>query len=392
MNKIQDFIENVPNSEKSKKTYKGYINTFFNTLKINPINYITNEKTNEKYVKDIITFLNKKKESPPKTLRAIKSTIISFLEYNEIEFTKKQNKRINRKIKGRRAVTIDKTPKKHEIKLMLQYTTDPKMRAIILIGISSGMRIYEILNLKTTYIDFKKNPTTIYIPFQDTKNNESRIVFISNEAKDALQAWLNIRKDYIKQKQSKDFVRKRQKRTYAKNCIFPLTYEAVRTSLIKLLNKSKLNQKDNSTNRYKIHIHTFRKFFKKNMTNKIEENLLNHLIAHDSELDNSYRKPDEEELRQAYLENMQYITIYETPMDYAETENKITNIDDQLDSIQKENQNIKKRLTEQQETFGKLLSLLAHGNPQLVKDIKDITKLTKWYQKNFDKNGYPKQK
>lgn len=338
MSKLNDFIEEIPNSEKSKTTYRTYLNTFSKAINVNLNEWIGERKTADEYTADIIRAINELKNKAPKTVRAIKSTVNSFLEFNNIWLDKRQMKRINRKIRGRRAITLDRIPKGHEIRAMLEYTTDPKMRAIILIGCSSGMRIDEILNMKTNQIELDRKPPTIYVSFENAKDNESRTVFISNEAKKSLQAWLKIKDSYKESKSKKAFVKDKQKRKYDKTIIFPLTYQAVRKALIRLLKKAGLEDKDIS-GRYKIHLHSFKKFFKKHMKDKMLDRNLDYLASHDSELGKAYTPIEEDELRKDYLENMHNITIYETQIDYAETEERII-------KLEKENKELKEQLND----------------------------------------------
>jgi len=321
MNKIEKFLE--LQNENSRGTMKSYLNSFFKDIKENPDKYITKDKTTQDYTNDIIKFLIRNKHKAPKTLIATIGTISIFLDQYDIELSRKQKKQIRSKIKGRRAITIDRVPKKHEIREMLEIAS-PRTRTLLLILISSGMRIDEVLQLKDSDIELNKNPATINIRGETTKNGLPRITFISNEAKKSLEAWRKIKDKHLKFIENNHWVQNLLKKPHDKERIFPICYETARDSFINILKNLKLDDKCKNSDRYKIHFHSFRKYFKSKMKDKMESKHLEYITAHESQLDEIYIERDEEENAKDYLENMEHITIFETPIDYAETEKKLT--------------------------------------------------------------------
>lgn len=65
-----------------------------------------------------------------------------------------------------------------------------KLATIILVAVSSGMRLGEILHLRLSDVDLEKKPTHITVRASTTKTRQTRITHISSEAASAL-------KDYI---------------------------------------------------------------------------------------------------------------------------------------------------------------------------------------------------
>src|SRR2546425_9600532 len=80
-----------------------------------------------------------------------------------------------------------------EILVRLLHNSTPRLQTAILICISSGMRIGELVQLRISDIDFSSNPTTIHLRKETTKTRESRFTCISAEATKSV-------KDYLRKK------------------------------------------------------------------------------------------------------------------------------------------------------------------------------------------------
>ncbi len=125
-----------------------------------------------------------------------------------------------------------------DIRQLLSVIKKPRDRAMILILLRTGMRIGELLNTTTKDLNLKERRIEI---FEAQKNRLGRVVYISDDACEALKKWLTHRK---------------QKGPY----LFygygdrPLCYEAAREVFMKYLEKSGLSQKG-----YTLHClrHTF---------------------------------------------------------------------------------------------------------------------------------------
>jgi site-specific recombinase XerD len=66
-------------------------------------------------------------------------------------------------------------------------------RAIILLLLRTGMRIGEALNLHTTDVDLNERTVKIY---EGEKNATGRVVYLSEDARQAIAAWLKLRQVY----------------------------------------------------------------------------------------------------------------------------------------------------------------------------------------------------
>lgn len=126
-----------------------------------------------------------------------------------------------------------------DIKLLLSVVNTTRERALILVLLRTGMRIGELLGTKIIDINFSERK--IQIP-QAQKNDEGRIVYMSDDACTALKIWLQ------KRLPDKEYV------FYGSGNREMLSYAQSRKLFIKYLEKANL-----SNNGYTLHClrHTF---------------------------------------------------------------------------------------------------------------------------------------
>ena len=340
MKEIEEFLLNFT-SKGTIKCYKTALKHFFNTIKVKPENYF---KKKRNYENDVITYWKKLQEKAPKTRKTRMSVIRVFLEENNVLIPNKTWKKLSKRSKGKRAITIDKIPTHKELRQILQHG-DIMSRAITLIACSSGMRIGEILSLIPNDIDFKSNPTKINIRGEITKSGDPRITFISNEATEVLKEWFKVRDEWFKVAIEK--TRGVNKKNPDDKRIFPIDYSSYDRKWMRLLKKSGLNERDMSSKYHVFHFHTIRKFFETRMSySGVPEAIYQQLEGHEGYLNGAYKRYTEDELRNYYLKGMNELLIFETTPD-------LTNINKQLDEKDKQIQELLE--------FKKLMELKIQG-------------------------------
>ena len=125
-----------------------------------------------------------------------------------------------------------------DIKQLLSVIDHVRDRALILLLLRTGMRIGELLNTRVHDVDFNNQKILIY---EAEKTSVGRVVYYSDDAKEALLAWLKVRNNF---KEMLFYAQGRQS----------LSYEAARCVFNKYLEKAGL-----SNNGYTLHClrHTF---------------------------------------------------------------------------------------------------------------------------------------
>jgi len=163
-----------------------------------------------------------------------------------------------------------------------------KIKSLILIQSSSGLRVSEMLHLKVKDIT-KSERYQIKIRAENSKTKTERITFISKEAEPYLEY-------FIKGKSPDDLV-------------FNYSKSSFTSALQRLLSKCELDKKYDHCNVNLISSHSFRAFFITNM-GKLEGFFGHSLSGHDHYMAN-YDRYSPEELLEKYIEGEKFLKIFD---------------------------------------------------------------------------------
>lgn len=152
-------------------------------------------------------------------LRAVYS-FVRFLIEGKVLGYELLERRIKIKLPDRLPRAIDPG----DLKQLLSVIDKIRDRALLLLLLRTGMRIGELLNTKVHDVDLNNHRILIY---QAQKNGVGRVVYYSEDAKEALLSWLRVRN------------------TFKENLFYgqghrPLSYEAARCMFNKYLEKAGL--------------------------------------------------------------------------------------------------------------------------------------------------------
>jgi len=215
--------------------------------------------------------------------------------------------------KTTKALTKDEELDKEMIRRILEYV-DIRLRAIILVLASSGMRIGELLQIRLSDLDLSKDPPEITIRGSYTKSDETRTVFISQEAKKTLEEWLNIRDKYLERAKGRAKVFGGKKEEDNDDRLFPFRYVLIEEAFINAVKKAGLFEKDPITGRATIHLHSFRKFFRSAMLDVgMPLDIVEALMGHSGYLTEAYRRYTHKQIADWYKKCEHAVTIYGSP-------------------------------------------------------------------------------
>lgn len=351
---IEEFIENYT-SKNTQKSYCSHLTKFFEILQKNPDTYFDENKDPKEYENDVKQVAREILGRPPMSQKGIMSAIKVFLMENDVELKQRVWRGINRRRNGSHPITIERIPANHDLKTILQYG-DVKSRALFLLVAVSGLRIDETLKITLDNIDFENK--TITIIYDTAKGGRARTTFFTEEAKESLQEWLKHRKKFLKigYKKSKYLREELTKKGYTfekktsgtaikwvikkngravsdgelsriDNRIFPYTPHNARQMWNRLLEKAgaPYNEKDTqkalAAPRYKMHIHTIRKFWFTTMkSTDANKDHINTIGAHVSELSKTYEKYPDKMLKATYDRYSDVLSIFS---DLDKVNNKI---------------------------------------------------------------------
>ncbi|UCB59315.1 MAG: tyrosine-type recombinase/integrase [Thermoplasmatales archaeon] len=300
------FFDTKPNT---LKTIRTGIKKFFSVINKNPETYFDNKK-DEDFENDLKLFYSKIQSNAPTTISQYISAVKSYLGENKI-YLHEQGfwKKFRRKLPKNKPILLDRIPTMDEIRKIL-LRCDPLERTIILCLLSSGMRIDELLKIEEKHVNFESKPTEIIIPHTIAKNKQQRIVFISEEATESLKDWLKHRNEFIEKTYKKVNFPNVKRTPKDSTKIFPIDYSTFKKRYHNILNelKEQFIEKCPNTGYYKLHIHTFRKYFDTHMKTIIPEPIVRALTGHEGYLSNNYEKYTDEEKKKYYLKAEHIIT------------------------------------------------------------------------------------
>jgi len=363
MSKVKKVLDNYDNPQ-TKRNFEVAITRFFESV-YGEGSFANLEEIAEKYFnedrkhgEDIQKFLRSLNGLAPLTIKLKISNVKTFLLENDIELKQKFWKKINRRIKGSRALTLDRIPTPNELKKLLLHVPI-QGKAVFLCLESSGMRIGELLKSNIDDLYLNEEPARIQIRGEITKTGNSRHAFFSREAKESLTEWLKVREEYLRAAVAKSHL---YEKSLEDSRIFPFD-PATAYSMWKIaLHKSGLNGKDKSTGREKIHPHTLRKFFRTRLGSVIPVDVIEALMGHEKYLTEVYRKYSLEDLKRFYLKGESALLIF---TDAAEVTKLRQEVEEHAHKIQKE-------VDERNRTLQTLVNGLTTENLEMKSKISKI--------------------
>jgi len=319
MNKIKEFVLNF-SSPSTRSVYRNHIQQFLKFLGEDENTYFSSGRN---YEDDIKRYWQYIQHRPPKSIKSILSCIKMFLEEFDVVIRPKVWRNISRRTPGSSAVSEDIIPSHKELKEILQYAP-LKDRALFLMMVSSGMREGEAVKIRLQDIDFNSAPVKIKVPSftkdgKFTKTGDKRTTFMTNEARDAVQAWLKQRKRYRESADRKGLGLMRWQRMKFGiehnandiNRVFPFSADTARVMWNKLIEKAGYIERDEITNVHKMRLHTLRKFFEHQLKSKIRPGAVEQIVGHEGYL-STYNRFTDKELTDEYLKGMDVLLIFET--------------------------------------------------------------------------------
>ncbi|NIP61699.1 MAG: tyrosine-type recombinase/integrase [Nitrosopumilaceae archaeon] len=265
-------------------------------------------------LRDFVVFLDSAGYKP-KTITTRLAAIKGYLRYLGLKIYTEDCKQIIRVPKN---VKEPEAALTRELIQRVLRNASPKIQTVILMLVSSGMRIGELVQIKLSDIDFTTTPTTVRLPARITKTRSARETFISAEATNSLKDYLvrahswsdngdNSHLDdltifgmgYLGEK------RRKEHPLYPPHLIATgVLMRQLKNYLAKL---PELDKKNPNGNRI-IHFHAFRKFFRTVVGNVCGRDFAEALIGHSFYMDTYYQLSYEKK-RDLYLEAEPHLTM-----------------------------------------------------------------------------------
>jgi site-specific recombinase XerD len=150
-----------------------------------------NRRLSEVSRKEIEAFIEREQDRGLKitTVRLKLSTLNTFFRFL-IEAGVLQEEVLSKKIRLKLPELLPRAMEPEHLRCLLSVITHIRDRALILLLVRTGMRIGELLETRVSDINFNEQQIMIY---QARKTGVGRVVYFSDDAREALTRWLNIR-------------------------------------------------------------------------------------------------------------------------------------------------------------------------------------------------------
>jgi integrase/recombinase XerD len=193
---------------------------------------------------------------------------------------------LRRRIRLRLPQRLPRAIEPTDVKRLLDAVASPRDKAMVLVLLRTGMRIGEVLETRVSDVNLQER--TITIP-EGEKNRQGRIVYLSDDARDALQQWL------VERDASKVFL-------FYAQWGETLTYNGARLRFWKYLREAGLAHKGYT-------IHCLRHTFARELLNAgMRLECLQQLLGHDSiEITRRYARLTNKTRREEYFQAMAII-------------------------------------------------------------------------------------
>jgi len=285
---LSDFIESLE-SERTRELYSDLIGLSSQGLSVDPDKVISQVRSGEldryQFFGNLAKWIHEKKLAPS-TSRLYVSVWRGFFSYEDLPIDGTKLKRKHIVAKGG-SISMDSAPTETELRSLLS-NASLKLRAIIAVGATSGLRPQELADLKVSQIKFGA-PSKIIVLAPEAKNRNQRISFISDEATFILKEFLGSRTE---------------------GSLFRLSVSGITSAYSRLLDKCGLQDKvDESSPCKRLHLYSLRKFFISFLQSKgAPEGIVQCLSGHQGYLNRSYSRFTEEQLIEAYRP-MQFLKL-----------------------------------------------------------------------------------
>ncbi len=320
----ESFLDSVYIISHSIKTVKTYRTALNHLQKFIAIQYEQNEPEllmeikNDtvdlyQFLRDFIIYLDKA-GIQPKGLRGYLSGVKGYLRHQGIRINSDDFKQF---VKIPKIIRTREIPLTKEMLLRILHSSNSKLQTSILVALSSGLRIGELVQLKLSDIDFESNPTKISVRGNATKTRQTRETYITVEATNALKDYLSRNFNWTERTNSLQdtYIFGPTTSKGRKSKLPGFNVESAKLSLQKSLRTYVGNIPDLDVvneNGYKaIHFHAFRKFFRTIVGNACGRDYAEALMGHGFYMDTYYQLPEDKKIRM-YLDAEPYLTISDT--------------------------------------------------------------------------------
>jgi integrase len=293
-------------------------------------------------------------------------TARNFFEYCDIEISPKK---FSLKVRLPKAVRKEKEPlSKEDIVTILNACSNLRLKTYVMLLAATGMRATEALSIRICDLDFRSNPSKLFVRGEYTKTKSDRTILLTQEVAQQLKYWLEYkyrtrRVSFYAKNTHKSISEYRTPSKGDYDLVFSMNastrgylyvsihslYVEFASAFGKMLEQLGRGQREDSlgAQHRKVTLHSFRRWVKSTISDLGYYDYSEWFIGHSGST--YYRKSEKEK-----VELFRKIEPYLTFLNYAELERKGADIASQLEEKERMIQN----MMQKQEQFEQLIQSL----------------------------------
>jgi integrase len=229
----------------------------------------------------------------PKTLTGYVHGAKKFLLFQDVRI---DAQRFREKVEQPRILKIEDEPLSMETlrKVVSVGRPNRKMLALILLLLSSGMRLGEALKLKVSDLDLSASPARATIRAENTKGGRQRVVFMTDEARDAVKRILWDWDPAPRAPKAKVVPATPDRLVFKFNGDIWLKEKTAIQTFRRACERAGCDRLIEGHRTHVVHFHLLRKYFMTRGSDVIGEHATHALMGHSFYMDTYYRKTVEE--------------------------------------------------------------------------------------------------
>ena len=228
------------------------------------------------------------------------AAVLAFYKINDMVLN---ISKINKFIPLQSRVRKDRAYTHEEISKILEFA-DERMRVVILLMVSAGIRRGALPYLRLRDLDDNNRKLTVY-----ENEKEEYFTFITPECKKAVDSYLDMRARYGEKLDKNSFLIREhfnKRDQFRARSPKQMTLGMLKWTIVQLIKRSGVRTGEVKES------HGFRKFFTTQLINlKINPEIREMLLGHKIGLASCYYRPTEEEMYQEYIKAVNNLTINE---------------------------------------------------------------------------------
>jgi integrase len=350
MPKVKTFLESVErNSKDTRSTYHLGLTWFQDFLDSNSnsnvkvkldletvLQHLAKNKIDVYELLDgFVSYLMKLKPEPDsklsiQSMKVYLTGVKSYFGYYNIDVIP---------AKFRRRVKMPKLPREDEepidatdIRKILLACNNRRLKSYLLVLASGGMRAKEGLAIRLKDIDFSVSPTKIHIRSEYAKTRVSRDIYISDEATQYLEQWIDWK---YRDKSNEGNGLGRSKTKHPDNLVFSVystdnkpnpsvLYVKILSEFEKLLSIAVMDERKEGMRRHLYTLHSMRRHAKTVISNQANTDFSEYFLGHSKSPYYTLKEPERREIYATKV--MRYLTF----LDYSYLESTSKNIEEKL--------------------------------------------------------------